>query len=232
MSDRSSWPPRAGFLLQAPVRAAGAVATPAAPCAALGLPAALRAVNLPSRLFLQRSSHLLLSRGPSSVQGCRAPTLPLENGNGMRAGERSDPKPMGRDQRDSGRAALQTNPREPLRVCRQRLKRGRENQAKAVWALTPEESRGYSRGRPGEEAWVSVLCPVSFLGPEHLQSACPSSLQAGMRSKPMGQDCKFGGHEKSSQLVSSSRSRLPSPTPGQRGTPERPFCHPQPKRGY
>ena len=96
-SHRSSWPPGAGFLLQAPVRAAGAVATPAAPCAALGLPAALRAVNLPSRPFQQRSSHLLLSRGPSSVQGCGAPTLPHENGNGvgMHAGERSAPQANG-----------------------------------------------------------------------------------------------------------------------------------------
>lgn len=92
-------------------------------------------------------------------------------------GRGQPPKPMGRDQRDSGRAALQTNPREPLRVCRQRLKKGRENQAKAVWALTPGESRGYTRGRPGEEAWVSVLCPVPFLGPEHLQPALLHSKQ-------------------------------------------------------
>ena len=114
-------------------------------------------------------------------------------------GRGQPPKPTGRDQRDSGRAALQTNPREPLRVCRQRLKRGRENQAKAVWALTPEQSRGYTRGRP-EEARVSVLCPVPFLGPALcLPFFTPSR---------MGQDSEFSGHERSSQLC-----RPPPPPP-------------------
>ena len=43
-------------------------------------------------------------------------------------------KPGGRDQRvwDSGRKALQINPRKQLRICSQRLKTGRETQAKAV----------------------------------------------------------------------------------------------------
>lgn len=116
---------------------------------------------------------------PVQFKAAELQHCPLKMGMGWACmqGRGQPPKPMGRDQRDSGRAALQTNPREPLRVCRQRLKKGRENQAKAVWALTPGESRGYTRGRPGEEAWVSVLCPVPFLGPEHLQPALLHSKQ-------------------------------------------------------
>lgn len=71
-------------------------------------------------------------------------------------GRGQPPKPTGRDQRDSGRAALQTNPREPLRFRRQRLERGRENQAKAVWALTPEQSRATL----GEDQKKRPGCPV------------------------------------------------------------------------
>lgn len=133
---RSSLPPGAGFLLQAPVKTAGAVATPAAPCAALGLPAALRAVNLPSLLSLQRSSHLLLLHRHSSSLACRACVLQLgyEERGGILAGEKSPSKPGGRDQGvcDSGRETLRTNPRKQSRICSQRLKRGREHRTKAV----------------------------------------------------------------------------------------------------